>query len=555
MAKILVVDDELSMREFLELMLTREGYEVQVAAGGAEALARAAETNFDMVISDIRMKPVDGIDVLKGVKAIKPEVVVILISAFATPETAVLAMKEGAYDFIPKPFQVGELKAVIRGAVSHGNPEIEKQVLEKQVQQGRHFGNLVGLSPEMLKVYDIIRRAAQTSTNIIITGESGTGKELVAKAIHDYSPRAKESFVAINCGAMPEQLIESELFGHRKGAFTGAHIDKPGLFELAHKGTIFLDEVAELSLHMQVKLLRVVQDRTYRAVGGTQEKQLDVRFIAATNKNLESELMAGNFREDLYYRLNVINVHMPPLRDRQGDIPLLAQYFLQKYSEIMGKDVRKISSYALDILSRYSFPGNVRELENIIERSVALEQSNIILPESLTLASFKQQRRLAQEIPDDQTETMQAPEPKTAPTLQKEKSLDDVLGDLEKSLLIQALQDTEGVRHKAAELLGISSWRLRTRLSRHRLSHLDLGHLKEQAHITQIPDTVPDDLVPSWQAGGLTLDQVLLKAEKHLIRKALLEAGGSKTMAADILGITRRTLHHRLSRTGLVNEA
>ena len=405
MTRILVVDDDLSMREFLELMLAREGYEVRVAPGGAEALDLAARQTFDLVISDIRMKYVDGIEVLKGVKNINLDTVVILISAFATVETAVAAMKEGAYDFIPKPFRIEELKAVIKRAVSHRTPEAERQALEAQVKEGCHFGRLVGLSSAMVRVYDLVKRAAQTSTNILITGESGTGKDLVARAIHDNSERAEKRFVAVNCGGMPEQLIESELFGHKKGSFTGASADKAGLFEEADQGTIFLDELGELSPAMQVKLLRVAQDRTYRAVGGTREKIADVRFICATNRDLEAEVISGRFREDLYYRLNVINIHLPPLRERKEDIPLLAQYFLDKYNRLMRKNVRKLSAYALDILSKYEFPGNVRELENIIERSVALEQSNIILPESLTLASFKHRKRLGAAMPPDSAAT------------------------------------------------------------------------------------------------------------------------------------------------------
>ncbi|MBW2091456.1 MAG: sigma-54-dependent Fis family transcriptional regulator, partial [Deltaproteobacteria bacterium] len=303
MDHILVVDDDLSMREFLELMLTREGYEVSLASHGQEALDMVNKKAIDLIISDIRMKHMDGIDVLKRVKAINPEVIVILISAFATAETAVIAMNEGAFDFFPKPFQVDELKEVIKRALAHRTLEAEQKKLKENIQEDCHFGSLVGRSPQMLKVYDLIRRAAQTPTNILITGESGTGKELVARAIHENSPRAQEKFVTINCGGMPEQLIESELFGHKKGAFTGATMTKPGLFEIANKGTIFLDEIGELSVPMQVKLLRVVQEKTYRTVGGTEERRVDVRLISATNKDLETEVLNGRFREDLYYRL------------------------------------------------------------------------------------------------------------------------------------------------------------------------------------------------------------------------------------------------------------
>jgi two-component system response regulator PilR (NtrC family) len=549
MTRILVVDDDLSMREFLDLMLLREGYEVKTAPGGREALDLVAHVDFDLVISDIRMKEVSGIDVLKGVKEVAPRTVVILISAFANAETAVVAMKEGAYDFIPKPFNIEELKSVIRAALAHRTPEAERRMLTERVKEGCHFGSLVGLSPAMLKVYDLIRRAAQTATNILITGESGTGKELVAKAIHDNSPRRDQAFVAINCGGMPEQLIESELFGHRKGAFTGAHADKAGLFETAHKGTLFLDELAELSMPMQVKLLRAVQDKTFRAVGGTQEKSADVRFIAATNKELEREIMAGRFREDLYYRLNVINIHMPPLSERKGDIPLLAQFFLDKYAKDLDKDVRKISSYALDILQNYAFPGNVRELENIIERSVALEQSNIILPESLTLASYKHQRPpetpfAESPAPADRLSDDLEPPPRSA-------ALDDVLAALERMLLLKALCAAGGARGRTADLLGITAKRLRARLKQYQLADLDIRHLTELAQEAEVDPQVPHHLVPPWTDHGLSLDRVLVEVERDLIEDALHQAGGSKTEAARLLGVTRRTLHHRLSRVGL----
>jgi len=545
MNRILVVDDDLSMREFLELMLVREGYEVQLAPDGYAALALAQENRYDLVITDIRMKGADGIEVLKGVKHLDPEAVVILISAFSTVETAVTAMREGAYDFIPKPFRMEELKAVVASALAHRTPEAERRVLEAKVKEGCHFGSLVGLSSQMLKVYDLIRRAAQTTTNILVTGESGTGKELVARAIHDNSPRARERFQPINCGGMPEQLIESELFGYRKGAFTGATMDKPGLFELAHLGTIFLDEVGELSLTMQVKLLRVAQDKTYRALGDTREKLLDVRFIAATNKNLEAEVMAGRFREDLYYRLNVINIHLPALRERFEDIPLLAQFFLDKYARTMGKDLRKISSYALDILSRYDFPGNVRELENIIERSVALEQSNIILPESLTLASFKQSRRISA-APDYSGDPPARTNGLTrAPTAPGAESMDAQLEALEKRLLLRALDMAGGNRQKAARYLKTSLRSLRYRLAKYDLADLDSDRIHElriQADLQAGP------FEPTPKEKGLNLETMLQDAERRILEKALDECGGSKTRAAARLGISFRSLRYRLTK-------
>jgi len=550
MAGILIVDDDLSMREFLELMLTREGYEVTLASGGQEALNLAAQTQFDLVITDIRMQEVDGIAVLKKVKAIQPDTVVILISAFATVETAVTAMKEGAYDFIPKPFQIEELKAVVRSALAHRTPEAERKVLEEKVKEGCHFGSLVGLSPEMLKVYDLVKRAAQTPTNILISGESGTGKELAARAIHENSPRAKEKFVAINCGGMPEQLIESELFGYRKGAFTGASMDKPGLFETAHKGTIFLDEIAELSLPMQVKLLRVAQDKTYRAVGGTEEKVVDVRFIAATNKDLEAEVIAGKFREDLYYRLNVINIHLPPLRERKSDIPLLAQYFLEKYSRALNKDVLKISAYALDILANYDFPGNVRELENIIERSVALEESCIILPESLTLASFKQQRRLSRIVETNHRSPVSPAEPSSTSSENVWINLETSLDKLEKNLLLAAMAKVEGNRQTAAELLKTSPRSLRYRLAKHGLNDLTSREIIQ--HRLQIEEGAnpAGPLNPVWTDEGLDLDQAMLDAEKYLLEEAIKKAGKNKIKAAELLGISFRSFRYRISKFG-----
>ncbi|MBW1709263.1 MAG: sigma 54-interacting transcriptional regulator [Deltaproteobacteria bacterium] len=552
MDHILIVDDDLSMREVLELMLNREGYEVSLASNGQKALDLVAKKSIDLIISDIRMKYMDGIDILKKVKAIKPETIVILISAFATAETAVIAMNEGAFDFFPKPFQVEELKEVIKRALAHRTLEAEQQKLKENIAEGCHFGSLVGQSPQMLKVYELIRRAAQTPTNILITGESGTGKELVARAIHENAPtRAKEKFVTINCGGMPEELIESELFGHKKGAFTGALMDKPGLFEIANNGTIFLDEIGDLSMPMQVKLLRVVQEKTYRAVGGTEERKVDVRLISATNKDLENEVMNERFREDLYYRLNVINIKMPPLREREGDLPLLAHYFLEKYSRELGKKVWKISSYALDILSQYDFPGNVRELQNIIQRSVALEQSNIILPESLTLGSFKRQPAKTQkkESPHIASETSWG-----GNYLNKDRpiGLEDTLAKLEIRLLLQALHTAGGIRQTAADLLGTSPKSLRRRLVKYRLEELTLHQIGDRClqEESEAADQPPGPLNPVWTPEGLNLDMTLQQAEKPLIDQALQKSGGSKTKAAEILGISLSSLTYRLSKNG-----
>jgi two-component system response regulator PilR (NtrC family) len=448
---ILVVDDERSMREFLDIMLNKEGYKVSFAESGEEACELMGKQGFDLLITDIRMKDVDGIDVLKKAKEINADTVVVMISAFATAETAVEAMREGAYDYIPKPFKVREFKKIVKEALQ------SKKALpggrgEDGLRSHYHFGFLVGESPQVKKVYDLIERAAPTKTNILISGESGTGKELVARAIHRESPRRDKPFVVINCAGIPENLIESELFGYKKGAFTGATTDKEGLFDAADGGTVFFDEIGELPPAIQVKLLRVIQERTFTVVGGTEEKSVDVRFISATNKDLEGEVLEGRFREDLYFRLNVIHVAIPPLRDRDGDLPLLAQHFLEKYALELGKDVKKISAYAMDILGQYPFPGNVRELENIVERSVALETSNIVLPESLTLSNFK-----GTLFNEDRRHTDLTP---------SGIDLDKVMASIERDYIIRAMEIARGSKQRAAQLLGISMRSLRYRLDK-----------------------------------------------------------------------------------------
>jgi two-component system response regulator PilR (NtrC family) len=451
MQTILVVDDEKSMREFLEIMLAKEGYQISLAASGEEAFQILERKKFDLLVTDIRMKDLDGIDVLKKAKALSPETMVVMISAFATAETAVEAMKEGAYDYIPKPFKVEEFKKIVKDAIRSKRP-LPPDGGEDHLKSRSHFGCLIGESPQMRRIYDLIERAAPTKTNILVSGESGTGKELVAKAIHRQSPRKDKPFVVINCAGIPENLIESELFGYKKGAFTGATTDKEGLFGAADGGTVFLDEVGELPLTIQVKLLRVVQERTFTVVGGTEEKSVDVRFISATNKDLESEVIDHRFREDLFFRLNVIQISLPPLRDREGDLPLLAQHFLEEYSHELGKDVKKISAYAMHILEQYPFPGNARELENIIERSVALETSNIVLPESLTLSSFKLDNSMEMRRRTDVTH--------------KGIELDKIMADTERDYIFKALEMAHGSKQKTADLLGISMRSLRYRMDK-----------------------------------------------------------------------------------------
>jgi len=450
-ARILIVDDEQSMREVLEIMLEKEGYEVVTASHGLEALKECEKAPFDLVITDIKMPKVNGMEVLQRIKDVNPNTKVIMITAFANMEGAIKSMKEGAYDYITKPFKIEDIKLAIENALKSKDTSIQREKVE-----GRYEFGIVCNSPEMLRILDLIPRIAVSNSNILITGESGTGKELVAKAVHASSPRNSKSFVAINCGGIPESLLESELFGHKKGSFTGALNDKIGLFEAANEGTIFLDEVSELPLPLQVKLLRVVQEKSFKPVGGTEERVVDVRIISATNQDLEKKVIRGKFREDLYYRINVIQIHIPPLRERKEDIPLLAQYFLEKYSREMKKDIYQISSYAMESLKNYSFPGNVRELENIIERGVALETSSIVLPESLTLSDFKAGKKMEElceiEIPSEGI------------------NLDETIDEIEKNLIIKALERTNEVAWKAAQLLHITNRSMRYRLKKHRVT-------------------------------------------------------------------------------------
>jgi len=452
---ILVVDDELSMREVLELMLSREGYTVTCAENGRTAIGLLEKDPYDLMLCDIKLGDVSGLDVLQASKKCNPDTVVILISAYASTETAVAAMNAGAYDYVPKPFDKDELMQTVAKALDLKTIEHEKELLDDQLKENLHFGVLIGNSPAMTHIYKLIIQVAKTKTNVLITGESGTGKELIAQSIHQESDRINEPFVVINCGGIPETLMESELFGHKKGSFTGATQDKKGLFEIAHKGTIFLDEIGELSLPIQVKLLRAVQEKVFKPVGGNEDISVDIRIISATNKELENEVIAGNFREDLFYRLNVIEIKVPPLRERKTDLRLLAQHFLEKYSREMGKEISKFSSYAIDLLNKYDFPGNIRELENLLERSVALSTTNIILPDSLALSLHK--RRWIEGFKDRRFDLDE---------VARGVLLDDILEDIERGYLSKALDCSNGNKNKAAELLGVSFRSLRYRLDK-----------------------------------------------------------------------------------------
>jgi two-component system response regulator PilR (NtrC family) len=456
---LLVADDQRSMREFLDIMLKKEGYRVTLASNGEEVFRLLEKDLFDLALLDIRMPRQDGISALKRIKTVSPETIVIMMTAYASADTAIKAMKEGAYDYITKPFKIDEIKLIIQNALEKRHLREENLLLKQVVRERYHFGNIIGQSPKMLELYDFLEKVAPTKTNILITGESGTGKELVAKAIHYNSPRRDKPFVTLNCGAIPESLIESELFGHMRGAFTDAIATKKGLFEVADEGTLFLDEISEIPLMMQVKLLRVLQDREFKRVGGTEDIRVDVRIISATNKDLEEAVREKQFREDLFYRLNVIQIRLASLRERKEDIPLLADHFLKKYSEELGKPISGISPEALRILVQYDHPGNVRELQNIIERAVALETSSEL--SSHNLSSYLEEQLPFRKRPIDLE----------IPT--EGISLEKVVEDVERTLLIKALDRTKGIKKKAAELLHINFRSMRYRLEKYGLNHTD----------------------------------------------------------------------------------
>ena len=449
MVNILVVDDEQSMRDFLKILLQKEGYGVEMANNADTALKKLQSDSFDLVISDIRMPGLSGLDLLGQIKEDFDDLPVIMITAFASPDDAVTAMKNGAFDYISKPFNVDEIKSVIQAATS------QKEETQSRQQLAQSFPKIIGNSKEMLKIFDLVSRIAPTPANVLIYGESGTGKELVARAIHDHSAASKNNFVPINCSAIPEELMESELFGHVKGSFTGAIGDKPGLFLEADNGTAFLDEIGELTPIIQTKLLRVLQEREIKPVGSTTIKPLNVRIIAATNRVLEDEIAANRFREDLFYRLAVVPIRVPPLRERKSDVPLLVDFFLKKYSQQLGKEVQKISSYALQVLMNYNFPGNVRELENIIERGVALASTNIILPESLSLSTGSKPEK-QQDHEDNALFQAVENEQELFDT-----GLEKVMARLEKRFILHALEKSGQSKMKAADLLQVSFRSLR----------------------------------------------------------------------------------------------
>ncbi len=470
LSRILVVDDEESIREFFQIMLKREGYEVFTASNGREGFDYLKKNPVDLIISDIQMPEMSGLELLSKVKELDSEMVVIMITAFGSTEIAVEAMKRGAYDYVQKPFKIDEVKIVIRQALEKRSLKIENQQLKKELGTKYAFDNIIGGAPPMMRIYELVKRVANTKSSVLISGESGTGKELIARAIHYNGPLKDRPFVTINCGAIPENLMESEMFGHKKGSFTGAIADKKGLFEVANTGTIFLDELGELPLTMQVKLLRVIQEGTFKRVGGTEDITVDVRVISATNKNLDQEVKAGRFREDLFYRMNVIQITCPPLRDRKEDILMLSSHFLEKFSKILGMNVKKISNEAMDVLKRYHYPGNVRELENIIERTVALEPGAVILPESLPKHMLEAKEEISGQV---DPKAIQIDDTKGI-------ELERLTADFERALLIKALEQTGGVKKRAAKLLNISFRSMRYRVDKYALGNLSIDDDEEE---------------------------------------------------------------------------
>lgn len=454
MPKILIVDDELSMRELLERVFRREGYNVSVAENGIRALELIRSNDFDLVISDVKMPNLGGMELLMQCREASPDTMVILMTAYATIDKAREAFKLGADDFVEKPFDIDELKLVVKKALEKSKLQQENALLKRELREKGRLDNIIGHSRCMQEVYKMIMDIAPTASTVLIQGESGTGKELVARAIHNNSRRANAPFVSINCGALTETLLESELFGHVKGAFTGAQTNKKGLFESAHSGTIFLDEISETSPTMQVKLLRVLQAHAVRRVGGTEEIPIDTRVVAATNRDLMQMVEEKSFRLDLYYRINVIMLKLPPLRERKEDIPTLAQHFLAKFNRLAGRQIETITEEAMSYLMNYHWPGNVRELESVMERAVALEPTKQVQTERLREEILKYSPVRIQsflELPEDGI------------------NLETYINEIEKSFILEALRRTNGNQTRAAELLGMSVRSLRHLLDKHRI--------------------------------------------------------------------------------------
>jgi two-component system response regulator HydG len=441
--KILVVDDEQSHRAMLRAVLGKEGYEVSEADDGTSAVKAVENDTFDLILMDIRMTDMDGIEAVGEIKKFSPSIPIIMMTAYASIKTAVDALKSGAYDYLTKPLDIDELKIHIKKALEHYRLQEENIFLRERLADRFNFSQIIGRSRSMKELFETLSLIAPSDATVLIYGESGTGKEIVANATHQNSPRAQKPFIKVNCAALPETLLESELFGHERGAFTGALTRKAGRFQMADGGSLFLDEISDMSLTTQVKLLRVLQEREFEPLGSTKTIQVDIRLITATNKDLEEEVKAGRFREDLFYRLNVVPIHLPPLRKRKDDIPLLAEHFFNIYREKNKSSVKGFLPKTMDIMVRYDWPGNVRELENVIERSVLLCRSEFISPGDLP--------PLVQGAGDKEQSLVSVPQGMT-------------LKEVEKEVIIQTLSDTNGSRTQTARILGISRKTLQNKL-------------------------------------------------------------------------------------------
>ncbi|MBI4400619.1 MAG: sigma-54-dependent Fis family transcriptional regulator [Nitrospirae bacterium] len=439
-AKILVVDDDAVARDLLVEALRKEGYDVEAVASGGDAIARGRQKAFDLVLTDIRLGSVDGFAVLRNFKQGSPDICIVLLTAFGSMEGAIEAIKQGAFDYLAKPFNREEIRLVVRRSLEHSRLVRENARFREELRERQEWSQLVGSSPPMLEVYKLVARVSGGKSTVLLEGESGTGKELIARAIHSNSPRRDQPFVPVNCGALADALLESEMFGHEKGAFTGATGLKQGLFETAHGGTLFLDEIGDIGPALQVKLLRIIQEQEVRRVGGTASFKVDVRVIAATNHDLAVRVKEGRFREDLYYRLNVVRIVLPPLRERREDIPMLAHHFLQKFCGGNAHSIKGFVPETLELLQQYHWPGNVRELENAIERAVSLGHGPFILPGDLPVAI-----RNTGTVPWDE---------KAARRGEHEEAL-MTLDEVEKQYLIKVLRETGGNKVRAAKILGI----------------------------------------------------------------------------------------------------
>ena len=469
MEKILIIDDEKSILDLLSVVFKKEGYRVRATLSAKKALELLNKEEFGLILTDIKLPEMSGFEILKRVRESKPDIAVVMITAYGNVKQAVEALKAGAFDYVVKPFDVDELKIIVAKALEKKRLQEENILLRKELKEKHSFETVIGKSKKIKQIYSMIEKIAGTDSTILVTGESGTGKELAARAIHSLSPRQENRFVSINCGALPENLLESELFGHVEGAFTGAVADKLGMFEVAQRGTLFLDEVGEMAPWTQVKLLRTLQDKKIRRVGGTEEAVIDVRIIAATNQDLKKKISEGKFREDLFYRLNVISFEMPPLRERKEDVPLFVNHFLKKYSMEIGKSMKRIAPDVMKLFESYPWPGNIRELENVIERTVAIEDR-----ETITLDS----------LPDELLTARKREE--TDLLFQKNFCLTSFLDEAAQSYIKQARLLSGGNLKKTASLLGISYRNLRYLIDKYKLK-TDQGTDEKEAKANQKP--------------------------------------------------------------------